>query len=457
MTRNDGMGSIMWAFVFCLAVGFSHHLNGINTSQYVGRIVPTWRKGLSVGDWLGYSNGPKGFAQENKATFGVPGSVIDVFFNNYEYNNASDCRAAYTSIGFAQSDIDSLATAYSNGDQFFTYVLLPSESVNATPALWENVISLALSLYAPWTNSTFNLSQVLHTHLPQFQNWSSEFRANNDPFPYLYASDLKNTSFLDLTSPPNPNFITSHAFFALENPSAVATRAWLRVKFGLFPEFMGDGFTLPANKSAQGLAEVIFENRQIEGSDIMIQLSCAGNGFLGSPGYMSAIVRAYDSFEVYADGEFIAQSTPGIINDNELVNLNATTNLIGIRGRAAHPDPGNGILVTVGGRTVSNASWYCQKGFNISWTKFGFDFTGFPRAVTRPQGDGTDTDLLHQNPSALYIWTANNSDTEVYCTIALGSYSPLTPPPSVAPPAISAASSFTMFPLILSGVAWIWG
>lgn len=435
----------MWSvFLLLLSTASAHHLNGINTSQYVGRIVPTWRKALFVGDWLGYSNGPKGPSQENKATFGVPGSVIDLFFATYEYNNASDCRAAYTAIGFSSGDIDALATAYSNGDQFFTYVLLPDASVNASAAVWENVINLALSLYHPWPNVSFNLSEVLHTHVPQFQNWSAEFRNNNNVFPFLHASDLGNVSFLDLTSPPNPNFITSTTFFALTSPSAVATRAWLRVKFGLFPEFMGDGFTLPANKSAQGLGEVIFANRQIEESDIMIPLTCSGKGFVGLPGFMSLLVRAYDAFELYADGVLISTSNPNLYNDDEVVNLNTTTNLIGIRGKAIQPDPGNGILVTVGTRTVSNASWYCRQGFDIAWTKFGFDFTTFPRAATHPQHDSTDTDLVQQSLSAEYIWTANNSDIEVYCTIALGSYSPL---PST-PAAISSAVATFLLPTL---------
>lgn len=166
---------------------------------------------------------------------------------------------------------------------------------------------------------------------------------------------------------------------------------------------------------------------------------------------MSIVVRAYDAFELYADGVLIQTSNPALYSDDEVVNVNTTTNLIGVHGKAFQPDPGNGILVTVGGKAVSNASWYCKQGFDIAWTKFGFDFTNFSRAAVHPQHDATDTDLLQQSPNAQYIWTANNSDTEVYCTIALGSYSPLSPTPAI----VSSAVPTLLLPTFFAPLFWL--
>jgi len=189
---------------------------------------------------------------------------------------------------------------------------------------------------------------------------------------------------------------------------------------------MGDGFTLNANHSAQGLGEVAFNNRQIQSTDVLIPLNCSGGGFNGPPGFLSILVRVFDSFELYADGVLVANSTPGCHGDDEVVNIPTTTNLIGVHGMALSADPGNGILATVGNKAVSNASWYCHKGFDVSWTKFGYNFLTWPHAFTHAQEDSSDADLIQQSPLAQYIWTPATLtvDQEVYCIINLKSYTP---------------------------------
>jgi len=181
----------VWALLFCI-VSEASLLSGYNTSNYIGRIQSKYSSPLAIGDWLGRSNALAPPFTENKATFGVPGSVIDLFFSVYERNNASDCAGAYAAIGFSAQTIKDYGAAYSNGDQFFTYVLVPTDSVIAASSLWDNVFNLVESVYGPWhPQPGYNLTDVLITYLPTFETWAEQVRAYQDPFPNLTAPDLE--------------------------------------------------------------------------------------------------------------------------------------------------------------------------------------------------------------------------------------------------------------------------